>query len=43
MINDCSTCPIKTECNECDREMTCEEFVKYWNENTGRDKIQGRR
>lgn len=27
----CPSCPIKVACNNCDKEMTCEEFKEYWN------------
>lgn len=25
----CDECKYRTECNECDRELTCEEFLTY--------------
>ena len=25
----CSTCPYRIECSECDKELTCEEFKVY--------------
>lgn len=30
MVTDkCDECRYRTECNECDKEFTCEEFITY--------------
>lgn len=34
MPNKCDTCQIRIQCNECDRELTCEQFKEYWNKKT---------
>ena len=28
----CIDCPIRNECNNCDKELTCEEFKAYLDE-----------
>ena len=29
MVTNCLNCPFRKDCNNCDKEMTCEEFKAY--------------
>lgn len=28
-VEKCRACPVREACNECDRELSCEEFLEY--------------
>lgn len=28
-VEKCRVCPVREACNECDRELSCEEFLAY--------------